>query len=76
MSALREVKPSDDLEWQVRCDLAAAFRVHAWPGMNEQTGNHHSLMLPGEDNIFPINPRGLLFQETTASNLLRQVDCT
>ena len=76
MTALREVKPSDDLEWQVRCDLAAAFRVHARLGMNEQIGNHHSLMLPGEDKLFLINPRGLLFQEITASNLLRQVDCT
>jgi ribulose-5-phosphate 4-epimerase/fuculose-1-phosphate aldolase len=70
MTALREVKPTEDLEWQLRCDLAAAFRIHARLCMNEQIGNHHSLMLPGSDNLFLINPRGLLFQEITASNLI------
>ena len=70
MTARREVRPVEDLEWQLRCDLAAVFRVHARLGMNEQIGNHHSLMLPGEDKHFLINPRGLLFQEITASNLI------
>ena len=70
MGALRQVGPAEDLEWQMRCDLAAAFRVHARLGMNEQIGNHHSLMLPGDETRFLINPRGLLFQEITASNLI------
>jgi len=70
MTALREVKQAEDPEWQLRCDLAASFRVQARLGMNEHIGNHHSLMLPGSDRLFLINPRGLLFQEVTASTLI------
>ena len=70
MTALREVDDAEALEWELRCDLAAVFRVLGRLGMNEQIGNHHSLMLPGEDRLFLINPRGLLFQEVTASNLI------
>ena len=70
MSAPREVSKAENAEWQLRCDLAAAFRVQARLGMNEHIGNHHSLMLPGSDALFLINPRGLLFQEITASNLI------
>ncbi len=61
---------ADDVEWQMRCDMAAAFRVQARHGWNEQIGNHNSLMLPGDEPRFLINPRGLLFQELTASNLI------
>ena len=63
----------DALEWEMRCDMAAVFRVAARLGWNEQIGNHNSLMLPtrpGEPEQFLINPRGLLFQELTASNLI------
>lgn len=60
-------------EWQMRCDMAAVFRVAARLGWNEQIGNHNSLMLPqaeGAPPQFLINPRGLLFQELTASSLI------
>ncbi len=58
-------------EWRLRCDLAAVFRIAARHGWNEQIGNHNSLMLPGsEPPLFLINPRGLLFQEVTASSLI------
>lgn len=61
-------------EWRLRCDMAAVFRVAARLGWNEQIGNHNSLMLPprpGDDRpTFLINPRGLLFQELTASSLI------
>ena len=60
-------------EWELRRDMAAVFRVAARLGWNEQIGNHNSLMLPtapGEPPQFLINPRGLLFQEVTASNLI------
>jgi ribulose-5-phosphate 4-epimerase/fuculose-1-phosphate aldolase len=50
--------------------MAAAFRVQARHGWNEQIGNHNSLMLPGHTPRFLINPRGLLFQELTASSLI------
>ncbi len=61
---------ADAAEWQMRCDMAAAFRVQARQGMNEQIGNHNSLMLPGGTERFLINPRGWLFQELTASSLI------
>jgi ribulose-5-phosphate 4-epimerase/fuculose-1-phosphate aldolase len=77
MSAnLRELTRTDAaaLEWEQRCDMAAVFRIAARQGWNEQIGNHNSLMLtpsrPGESPLFLINPRGLLFQELTASSLI------
>lgn len=54
----------------MRCDLAAVFRICARLNMNEHIGNHNSVMLPGAEPLFLINPRGLLFQEVTASNLI------
>lgn len=68
----RSTSTQDEAEWKLRTDLAAVFRVHARLGWNEQIGNHHSVMLPGGDDKpqFLINPRGLLFQELTASNLI------
>lgn len=60
-------------EWRLRCDLAAVFRIAARQGWNEQIGNHNSLMLPAPEGgapLFLINPRGLLFQEVTASSLI------
>lgn len=60
----------DITEWQARCDLAAAFRLSYRMGYNVGLGNHFSLMLPGYDDRFLVNARGLLFQEITASNLV------
>lgn len=58
-------------EWELRRDMAAVFRVAARLGWNEQIGNHNSLLLPGagEPRIL-INPRGYLFQELRASDLI------
>jgi ribulose-5-phosphate 4-epimerase/fuculose-1-phosphate aldolase len=70
MTTVHPIHHDEALEWQLRCDMAAVFRVCARLGMNEQIGNHNSLMLPGTDNLFLINPRGLLFQEVTASNMI------
>ena len=61
---------AEEAEWRQRCDMAAVFRIAARQGWNEQIGNHNSLMLSGEKPIFPINPRGFLFQELTASSLI------
>jgi ribulose-5-phosphate 4-epimerase/fuculose-1-phosphate aldolase len=61
---------AEEAEWALRRDLAAVFRVAARHGWNEQIGNHNSVMLPGERPTFLINPRGLLFQEVTASSLI------
>ncbi len=64
---------AEAIERRLRRDMAAVFRIAARHGWNEQIGNHNSLMLParpGEPPLFLINPRGLLFQEITASTLI------
>jgi ribulose-5-phosphate 4-epimerase/fuculose-1-phosphate aldolase len=69
----RTTSAQEEAEWTLRCDLAAVFRMHARLGWNAGLGNHHSVMLPtgaGETPLFLINPRGLLFQEITASGLI------
>ena len=65
-------KPAEmsDLEWGMRCDLAATFRLSVRFGFNEGLGNHFSLMMPDSEDRFLVNGRGLLFEEITASNLL------
>lgn len=62
---------AEDREWALRCDMAAVFRIAARFGWNEHIGNHNSLMLPDEkEPRFLINPRGYLFQELKASDLI------
>jgi ribulose-5-phosphate 4-epimerase/fuculose-1-phosphate aldolase len=60
----------DNATQHLRADLAAAFRLSARFKLNAGLGNHFSLMLPDSEDRFLVNPRGLLFQEITASNLL------
>jgi ribulose-5-phosphate 4-epimerase/fuculose-1-phosphate aldolase len=73
--AIRAVSlPDAAQEHALRCDMAAVFRIAARLGWNEQIGNHNSVMMPrqhkDEAPTFLINPRGLLFQEITASSLI------
>ncbi|HEX3346824.1 MAG TPA: class II aldolase/adducin family protein [Acetobacteraceae bacterium] len=77
MSAVVRQLSSTDAEaqeWQLRCDMAAVFRIAARLNWNEQIGNHNSLMLPraahDDRPLFLINPRGYRFEELTASNLI------
>lgn len=60
----------EEAEWALRRDMAAVFRIAARLGWNEHIGNHNSLMLPGSATRFLINPRGYLFQELRASDLI------
>ena len=57
-------------EWQARLDLAAAYRIFHHMGWCESIYNHITLRVPGEES-FLINPFGLLWNEVTASNLLK-----
>lgn len=57
-------------EWQLRCDLAAAYRLAAHFRWSDLIYTHFSARLPGSDE-FLINPYGLMFEEVTASNLLK-----
>src|SRR3712207_514150 len=68
---VRPTEPlSDAQEWELRCDLAATFRIFARHTWNEQIGNHHSVMLPGGEELFLITPRGMLYREIRASDLI------
>lgn len=58
-------------EWQLRCDLAAAYRLVALYGWSDLIFTHISARLPGPEHHFLINPYGLLFEEITASSLVR-----
>ncbi|KLE32482.1 class II aldolase/adducin family protein [Aurantiacibacter luteus] len=58
-------------EWAARLDLAAAYRIFAHLGWCESIYNHITLRVPGTDDHFLINPFGLLWDEVTASNLVK-----
>jgi ribulose-5-phosphate 4-epimerase/fuculose-1-phosphate aldolase len=53
-----------------RIDLAACFRMAARLGMHEGICNHFSLVVPGREDLFLVNPYGWAFAEVTASRLL------
>jgi ribulose-5-phosphate 4-epimerase/fuculose-1-phosphate aldolase len=56
--------------WQARIDLAACFRAAADAGLQEGICNHFSAMVPGQKDLFLVNPYGLAFEEINASSLL------
>ncbi|WP_028079958.1 class II aldolase/adducin family protein [Solimonas soli] len=58
-------------EWQARVDLAAAYRLVALFGWDDLVFTHISARVPGEDGRFLINPYGWLFDEITASSLVK-----
>jgi ribulose-5-phosphate 4-epimerase/fuculose-1-phosphate aldolase len=60
----------DPLEWEVRCDLAAAYRLIAHYDMDDLIFTHLSARLPGKEHRFLLNPYGLMFDEMTASSLV------
>jgi ribulose-5-phosphate 4-epimerase/fuculose-1-phosphate aldolase len=68
MSVQDRVSPE---EWQARVDLAAMYRLTALYGWDDLVFTHISMRVPGEEHHFLINPYGLLFEEVTASNLVK-----
>ena len=58
-------------EWETRVNLAACYRLAAHFRMTDLIFTHISVRLPGPDHHFLINPYGLLFEEITASNLVK-----
>jgi len=78
-----DLAPSDDLrfaslrgrvspaEWEARVNLAAAYRLCEMFGMSDLIYTHITVRLPDEPDHFLINPNGLLFDEMTASSLLK-----
>jgi len=58
-------------EWQLRVDLAACYRLAAAYGWTDLIYTHISARVPGPEHHFLINPYGLLFEEVTASSLVK-----
>ena len=58
-------------EWQLRLDLAATYRLIALYGWDDLIYTHVSLRIPGPEHHFLINPYGLMFDEITASSLVK-----
>ena len=68
-----EARPSgiSATEWRTRVDLAAFYRVAAIYGYDDFLYTHISARVPGPDHHFLINPYGLMFEEITASSLVK-----
>jgi ribulose-5-phosphate 4-epimerase/fuculose-1-phosphate aldolase len=60
-----------DAEWQLRVDLAAAYRLVALYGWSDLVFTHISARIPGPEHHFLINPYGLMFDEITTSSLVK-----
>ncbi len=58
-------------EWQARVDLAACYRLVDLYGMSDMMANHISSHVPGEHGAFLINPYGMMYEEITASSLIK-----
>src|SRR6267378_207642 len=60
-----------DPEWQARVDLAAAYRLVALYGWDDLIFTHISARVPGAEHHFLLNPYGMMFEEVTASSLVK-----
>ena len=60
-----------DAEWAVRVDLAAAYRMVAYYGWDDLIFTHLSARIPGPEHHFLLNPYQLMFEEVTASSLVK-----
>jgi ribulose-5-phosphate 4-epimerase/fuculose-1-phosphate aldolase len=58
-------------EWQTRVDLAAAYRLVAHYRWDDLIFTHLSARVPGPDHHFLLNPYGMMFDEITASSLVK-----
>lgn len=60
-----------EAEWQARVDLAAAYRLVALYGWDDLIFTHISARVPGPEHHFLLNPYGMMFEEVTASSLVK-----
>jgi ribulose-5-phosphate 4-epimerase/fuculose-1-phosphate aldolase len=77
LHALAEVEIPDmkskvsEEEWAIRVDLAAAYRLVAHYGWDDLIFTHLSARIPGPEHHFLLNPYQLMFEEVTASSLIK-----
>jgi ribulose-5-phosphate 4-epimerase/fuculose-1-phosphate aldolase len=62
---------ADDIQWRARVDCAALYRLIALYGWDDMIFTHISLRIPGPEHHFLINPYGFMFDEITASSLVK-----
>ena len=60
-----------EAEWQARIETAALFRLIPMMGWDDLSITHVSARVPGEPNHYLFNPMGFLFEEITASSLIK-----
>ncbi len=58
-------------EWAIRVDLAAAYRLVAYYSWDDLIFTHLSARIPGPEHHFLLNPYQLMFEEVTASSLVK-----
>lgn len=58
-------------EWKIRIDLAAAYRLVSYFGWDDLVFTHLSARVPGPEHHFLLNPYQLMFEEVTASSLVK-----
>ena len=68
-TSVKELVPEQ--EWNARVDLAAAYRLVAHYGWDDLIFTHLSARVPGPEHHFLINPYGMMFEEITASSLVK-----
>ncbi|OMP79228.1 class II aldolase/adducin family protein [[Flexibacter] sp. ATCC 35208] len=64
----RKARPQTE-EW-LRYRLAGLYRILAMEGLDEGISGHISLKVPGQEDLFWVNPFGLFFEEVTPDNLI------
>ena len=71
VTSMHRPKSWSDEERQTREDLAAVYRIFAAKQMDDLIYTHISARVPGDEEHFLINPFGLMYEEVTASNLVK-----
>ncbi len=71
VTELKSAPNMSEAEWETRCNLAALYRILHQLRMTDLVYTHMSARVPGEDNTFLINRYGDLFDEITASSLVK-----
>ncbi len=71
MNAPQSLEQQVTDEWKLRVDLAACYRLVALYGWSDLVFTHITARIPGPEHHFLINPYGLMFDEITASSLVK-----
>ena len=71
MSVVEMKRDMSEAEWQTRVDLAALYRLIHHYGWSDLFGTHISARIPDQPDMFLLNPYGYLFEEITASMLVK-----